>query len=148
MESWDGIVSVSPSPDLLADIKNFKTPTNKTELRAYTGLAKQVTDFNPDLSQSIQGMYHLLKNDTTWDWNEEVNKQFLASKEILSGGQELHPFDMKLPTMLLTDASRLNGLGFPLMQRIAPFRPSNSPGNDTNEDMKEKLHLVRCGSVS
>lgn len=53
VESKDDIVSVSPSPDLLADIKNFKTPTNKTEIRAYTGLAKQVTDFNPDISQSI-----------------------------------------------------------------------------------------------
>ena len=83
-------------------------------------------------------MYHLLKNDTTWDWNKEVNEQFLAPRERLSKGQKLHPFDMSLPTRLLTDASRLNGLGFALMQRVAPFRPANSPGNDTNEDRKEK----------
>ena len=125
VESKDGVVSVSPSPDI-ADIKNFKTPTNKTEVRAYTGLAKQVTDFNPDLSQSIQTMYNLLKNNTTWDWNEEVNKEFEDSKIRLSKGQEIHPFNIKLPTRLFTDASRLNGLGFALMQKVSPFMPAKS----------------------
>ena len=100
VESKNGVVSVSPIPDLLADIKNFKTSTNKTEIRAYTGLAKQVTEFNPDLSQSIQGMYNLLKNNTTWDWNEEVNKEFKESKVRLSKGQEIHPFDIRLPIRL------------------------------------------------
>ena len=50
--------------------------------------------------------------------------------------------------MLLTDASRLNGLGFALMQKISPKFPANTPGNDTNVDQKEKWHIIKCGSVS
>ena len=66
----------------------------------------------------------------------------------MSIGQEIHPFDVKLPTMLLTDASRLNGLGFALMQKISHKKKANSPGNDTDKDVKEKWHMIKCGSVS
>jgi hypothetical protein len=89
-----------------------------------------------------------LKLDVSWDWNEEVDKQFEDSKKRLSMGQALHPFDPNLPTQLLTDASRLNGLGFALMQMVEPFKPARSPGNDKDHDVKEKWHMVKCGSVS
>ena len=133
---------------MLADIRDFRTPKNKHDVRAYTGLAKQVTDFNPDLSQSLQLINNLLKNDVTWDWNEEVDKQFEDSKKRLSVGQSLHPFDPDKPTKLLTDASRLYGLGFALMQMVEPARLARSPGNDTDHDTKEKWHLIKCGSAS
>ena len=69
----------------------------------------------------------------TWDWNEEVDQEFRNAKSRLSKGQEIHPFDVNLPTMLLTDASRLNGLGFALMQKISPGKKANTPENTTNE---------------
>ena len=94
VESKDDVVTVTPSPDLLADIRDFKTPKNKTDIRAFTGLAKQITDFNPDLSQGIQKIYNLLKNNVNWDWNEEVDKEFRDAKIRLSKGQELHPLNI------------------------------------------------------
>ena len=34
------------------------------------------------------------------------------------------------------------------MQRVAPFKSANNPGNNTDIDKKEVWHLVKCGSVS
>ena len=90
----------------------------------------------------------MLKSNVTWDWNEEVDQEFRNAKSRLSKGQEIHPFDVNLPTMLLTDASRLNGLGFALMQKILPEKKANTPENTTNEDIKERWHMIKCGSVS
>ena len=90
----------------------------------------------------------MLKTNVPWDWSEEVDQEFRNAKSRLSKGQEIHPFDVNLPTMLLKDASRLNGLGFALMQMVSPEKKANTPENTTNEDIKARWHMIKCGSVS
>ena len=129
MESKNGIVSMKPDPDLLKDIRDFKTLTNISEVRGFCGLARQISDYNPDLSQSLTRMFKLLKKETLFIWDKEVDKGFEEAKKRFTQEQELHPFDPDKRTQLVTDASRLFGLGYALMQETEKEIPAtaNSP---------------------
>ena len=60
----------------------------------------------------------LLKKDATFLWLEVHEQTFAEAKRRLSSTSILAYFDAKRPTLLATDASRLNGLGFVLLQKI------------------------------
>ena len=69
-------------------------------------------------------MFSLLKKDVQFNWDEEVNKEFEEAKKRFTQHQELHPFDPEKRTQLVTDASRLFGLGYALMQETEPEIPA------------------------
>ena len=73
----------------------------------------------------------LIKKGNAWLWLEEHEKCFNKVKELLTSKTLVQPFNEAAETFMLTDASRLNGLGFALMQR--------KDGEHT---------LVQCGSCS
>ena len=73
----------------------------------------------------------LLKSDTEYVWSPEIDEAFTRVKSILTSDLVVHPFDPELKTVLITDASRLHGLGYLLMQ------------------YKENVpRLVQCGSFA
>ena len=59
----------------------------------------------------------LLKKDITWLWLDDDESSFLEVKKLLTSKTVIHPFDKEANTFLLTDTSRLHGLGFVLMLR-------------------------------
>ena len=63
-------------------------------------------------------------------WTLEQESAFLRAKKILTSDLLVQPFDPMLKTELLTDAARLGGLGYALIQR--------------HED--GTLRLIQCGS--
>jgi hypothetical protein len=123
---------VSPDPDKLAAITRFPAPTNLTELRSFLGLSNQLGQFVPDLAHAAQPLRSLLKKNIAFQWLEEHQRAFENVKNILTSpnGSVLAHFNSSLPTTLLTDASRLRGLGFVLLQ--------------TNPDGTHRL--IQCGS--
>ena len=50
IDNKDGQTSMRPNPNLLKDIRKFKTHMNISEVQAFTGLAKTISDYNPDMS--------------------------------------------------------------------------------------------------
>ena len=126
--SADGI---KPDPAKVQALGEFPTPTDVTSLRAYIGLANQLGAFIPDLSQCLVKMRTLLMKKNTFQWTPEINQEFIRSKKILTSDAMVKPFDPNLPTGLLTDASRLHGLGYILLQW---------------ED--KKTRIVQCGSFA
>ena len=72
----------------------------------------------------------LLKKENAFVWLEQHEQEFEAAKALLCSDMLVRPFDSSLPTELLTDASRLHGLGFALIQRL----PNGAP------------RLIHCGS--
>jgi len=144
VSSKNDVVSVEPDPDLLKDLREFKTPTNISEVRGFTGLARQISDYNPDLSQSLTRMYKLLKKETPFIWDQEVDKEFEDAKKRFTQQQELHPFDPNKRTQLITDASRLFGLGYALMQETVKAIPAMNG----REAVPAKWHMIKCGSVT
>ena len=121
---------VQPDPEKVAALVKFPRPVDITSLRSFLGLANQLGAFLPDLSQALEPLRLLLKKDTAWLWLELQENAFKLAKKLLTGEMLVRPFDCNLSTELYTDASRLNGLGYMLIQRE-----------------KDGSHrLIKCGS--
>ena len=71
----------------------------------------------------------LLKKGTAWVWTRDMQEDFKKVKLLLTTVQ---PFNPTLESILMTDASRLFGIGFALLQPLP----------------KEKWSLIQCGSAS
>ena len=123
---------IKPSPDLTASISNFPAPKNIHEIRQFLGLVNQVGTFMPDLSQIAAPIRQLLRKNTAWTWETPQEAAFNKLKAAITARMELTPFNPELPTHLVTDASRLHGLGYALMQPIKDGPPN----------------LICCGSKS
>ena len=57
-----------------------------------------------------------MKKGTTWNWLPEHQAAFEKIKDILTSDMVILLFDPNLDTILLTDASRLLGIGLALIQ--------------------------------
>ena len=107
---------IQPNENKYASVSEFPTPKNLKDLRAFLGLAIQLASFVPDLAHMTSTLRPLLKKGNAWLWLDEHEKAFKRIKALQTAKTIIHPFDPKKPTTLLTDASRLHGLGFALMQ--------------------------------
>lgn len=115
-----GVVEVGPDPSLLANIAEFPQPKDLTTLRAFLGLVQQVSSWMADLKHNTVKMRKLLIKDTAFHFTEDMVKEFEGCKKRMTqGNNNLNPFDPSLECILLTDASKLFGLGFILVQRRA-----------------------------
>ena len=123
---------ITPDPNQTAAIEDFPTPTYISELRSFIGVAIQLASFFPDLAQNTSNIRKLLSPKNAFLWLEEHEKEFLQTKDILCSPLVVKPFDPNLTTYLITDASRLHGLGFALLQLEA----------------NNKLCLIQCSSKS
>jgi hypothetical protein len=122
---------VEPEPEKVAALKNFPAPADATGLRSFLGLAVQLGGFVPDLAHLTEPLRPLLKKNAIFLWLPEHEEAFARVKDALTSPLVVRFFDPKLPTELLTDASRLKGLGYALIQR-----------DDGG------MRLIKCGSRS
>ena len=122
---------VKPDPGQVKALKDFPVPTNLTELRSFLGLANQLAFLLPDLAHATAGLRPLLKKDVAFLWLPEHQSSFEDTIKLLTSDMIVKPFNPSFKTELLTDASRLKGLGYALVQR-APD--------------SEQPRLVQCGS--
>jgi len=127
-----GCDGVKPDPDKTRSISEFPVPESVPELRSFLGLVNQLGFFVPDLAQMTSLMRGLLKKNVAYVWLQEHQDEFEKVKEMLCSDMLVKPFDMSLDTELYTDASRLYGIGYALIQR----------------DAHGKIRLIQCGSQS
>ena len=111
--SSDGVV---PDPSRLQAVSDFPRPGNLTALRGFIGLVNQLNMFTPEVAKKTNPFRSLLKKGTAFQWLPEHETAFLEAKSALVRHVRLHHFDRGLRTSLVTDASRLHGLGFMLVQ--------------------------------
>ena len=123
---------IKPDPEKVEGISSFPQPQNPTEVRSFLGLVNQLGSFLPDLAHNTVHIRSLLKKNVIFRWDPEMEHEFKTIKEMIIKEMTLYPFDTTLPTQLLTDASRLNGLGFALIQY----------------DQDSKVRLIACNSTS
>ena len=127
---------IRPDPAKVAGISNFASPKSTTELKSFLGLAQQLGFFLPDLSHATSSMRELLKKNVAWLWTPEHEEEFQKAKQILTSPALVKPFDPSLKTVLLTDASRLHGMGYALCQEEGMING------------QPKLRLIACNSRS
>jgi hypothetical protein len=127
--------AIRPSPEQAIALKAFPRPQNIHELRSFLGLAQKLAGFIPDLPHASEPLCHLLKKGKKSIWSFDLQDAFDAVVKILTCDFVLINFDPSKPTILLTDASRLKGLGFALVHTEVVNR-------------KERIRLVTCRSRS
>jgi transposase InsO family protein len=125
---------VSADPSKVKAITDFPTPSNITDLRSFFGLVNQLGSFSLDISTKASPLRPLLSSKNVWQWLPEHDSAFQEVKKCLSSPPILAHFDINLQTRLLTDASKLNGLGYALVQ------------NHGTDAINAKWKLVQCGS--
>ena len=92
---------------MLKAINEFKRPTNKTELRAFLGLANQLASFIPDLAHCTTNLRKMTSTKMAFTWQVPHEADFILTKKLLTSPLVVKPFNTAAHTILLTDASRL-----------------------------------------
>ena len=122
---------VKPNPTYLQGIRDFPAPKSVSELRSFLGMVNQLSTYHPDFAKQTSILQPLLKKNTAYVWLCEHQEAFMNLKSDMLSTLSLNHFDPSWDTKLVTDASRLNGLGFVLMQC-----------------KKDKVKVIQCGSRS
>ena len=104
-------------PSKVKAIAEFATPTNITELRSFMGMVNQLASFSPHISATATPLRDLLKTRNNFLWLPEHDKAFAEMKKLLTNSPVLAQFDPSRETRVETDASKLRGLGFSLLQK-------------------------------
>ena len=99
----------------------------------HLGLCNQLAFFIPGFQQHTVALRQLTGKGRTFLWLPEHQLEFDELKKILSGDMIVRHFDSSKPVVLLTDASRLFGLGYAL----GHLEPDSSG--------KDVFQMVRCG---
>ena len=121
------MTNVRPCNRFLRAIMDFPTPINLTDIRSWFGLVNQVS-YTFSKADRMLPFRNLLKPSTKFEWTEELDKAFQASKKIIVEEIEhgVHIYDKSKVTCLATDWSK-TGIGFWLFQKyctctiIKPF---------------------------
>ena len=123
---------VHPDPAKVEAISKFPSPKDVTSVRSFLGLANQLGSFIPDLAMATNAIRGLLKKGIAFQWLPEHQAEMDFVKSLLTSPMLVHYYDPTLSTVLLTDASKLNGLGYALIQH----------------DSEGKQRLIQAGSKS
>ena len=126
-----GAEGIKPDPEKVECIQNFPQPTSATDIRSFLGMANQLAFFLPDYSHMSVQMRKLTGKGVQWQWLPEHEDEFRKLKNVLAGKLVVQPYDPDVPITILTDASRLFGLGFAMVQYV-----------------NGKTKIVTCGSCS
>jgi hypothetical protein len=68
-------------PEKVEVIDRINTPTNKKELQRLLGMIQYLHKFIPTLSDKIRNMKLLLKKNSTWNWNGQLEPRADGSEE-------------------------------------------------------------------
>ena len=121
---------VAADPAKVQAIAEFPRPKNITDVRSFVGLTNQLAEFTHAISTVADPLRPLLRPSNQFMWTPDHEKAFNDVKAALSRTPVLTFFDPTRPTVLQTDASRLNGVGYALLQ----------------QDHGGVWRLVQCGS--
>ena len=108
---------IHPLPKKVAAIEEAPSPTCVMELKAYLGLLTYYGKFLPNVSTVLAPLHRLLRKDCAWQWTDEEERAFCASKDLLTSSKLLVHFDPKLELTLACDASAY-GVGAVLAHRM------------------------------
>lgn len=110
---------VKPDPKYIEAIVNLENPNNKKELLRILGMLNYIMKFVPSLSQILNPLRQLVKNNVPWQWTVDHSKCFSKIKNFITKTPQLKIFDSKLPIEIQTDASQF-GIGGCLLQQGQP----------------------------
>ena len=136
---------LSPDPAKVEAIKNARVPNDKTQLRSFLGAVNYLGKFMPNLSNEMQPLNNLLKNDVQWIWSSTQDKAFKTVKDKISDSTMLSYYDSRKGLTLENDASEY-GIGSVLLQENKPIGFASRTLTPTEQNYaqieKEMLAIV------
>ena len=118
---------ICPSDKILSAIRDFPAPKDITGARSWFGLVNQIA-WAYSISPIMQPFRELVKPNTTFFWDDNLNKIFMESKEILTQRciEGIRTFDVKRNTCLQTDWCK-EGIGYLLLQQHCSCNLDKAP---------------------
>ena len=108
---------LKPLSSRVSAILDYPISKSITELRRFLGMANQLSKYSTELATAAEPLRDLLSAKNDWKWTEVHTSAINKVKEVLSSPLVLAHFDIKKPTMLRSDGSKLNGISVVLKQQ-------------------------------
>jgi hypothetical protein len=89
---------VHMNPGKVAAVRDWTTPANLREVRAFIGFANFYRRFIKDFASIARPLHDLTKKDTPWQWHSEQQKAFNELKRRFCEEPILKVYDPELPT--------------------------------------------------
>ena len=87
-------MEIQPDPGRLEAIASISPPKNKTDVRVFLGMVRQMEAWSPNLNFASKHMRMQTLKSTTFQWNSDCQEEFLKIKEVISKTEFLSPFDI------------------------------------------------------
>ena len=105
---------VQPNPDRISSLASSPVPMDHIGAKSFLGLSNQLAFFVPDYQHHTVALCQLTGKECPFLWLPKHQLEFDTLKKILSGPLVVKHFDSSKNIILLTDVSRLHGLGYAL----------------------------------
>ena len=139
---------ISADPKKICAITEFPKPTNITELRSFMGMVNQLGSFSPHISEKCVPLRELLKTKNDFVWLSVHDEAFNEVKKLLINPPILVHFDPSRETRIETDASRLKGFGFSLLQRHGDLWKLVSCGSRFLTDVETRYSMIELEAIA
>jgi len=106
---------IHADPDKVKAITEMETPSNKSALLRFIGMANYLSPYCKNLSSTIQPMQMLTHDGIPYSWSDEQQSAFDKAKALIANAPTLMYYDIHKPVILQVDASD-QGLGGMLLQ--------------------------------
>src|SRR5436305_5464866 len=124
---------IKMDPAKISAVSEYPSPTSKTEVRAFMGLAGYYHHFIPNCSKIAEPINCTLKKDITFKWTNEAQTAFETLKKKLCSAPILARPSLKRTFKLHTDTCRL-GLGAVLTQDFPVKGKFNKKGKQIHRE--------------
>lgn len=102
---WISKDGISMDPNKVAEIKDFPTLTNLTDLHSFMGLVNQLANFTTETAYAAQSLKPLMSPKDAIVRTTDQDGAFCQVKTALASPSVLAFFDTALPVTLQTNAS-------------------------------------------
>ena len=139
-------------PEKVQAIKEWKTPSNLTDVRSFLGFANFYRRFIHGFSSTVRPLTELTKKDQRFNWDKEQQLAFEEHKRRFTTAPILAHFDFERDVIVETDASDYVSAGVlsqygedGILHPVAYFSTKHSPAKCNYEIYdKELMAIVRA----